>query len=174
MTGWIAFAVMTMIAAGLGFALKRRADAELEALRQRSSAEVSELKSEARGRVDRIEREAKRTKAAARDDLLTELLPALDSLVLARDQLSDEEVRRGLDLVVADFRRALAKHGVEAVSPSPDDEFDPEVHEAVETMESSELTPGRVGRCHREGYRAGDRVLRPALVGVVRPPTPEE
>ena len=44
----------------------------------------------------------------------------------------------------------------------------PNVHEAVETFESAELPAGSIGRCHRSGWRADGRVIRPALVGVVR------
>ncbi len=173
MMGWVAFAVMLVIAIVLALALKRRNDAEMSALREQSRAEVLDLKSEARGRVDRLEREAGRSRNDSRDQLLGELLPAFDALSLARQQILDDDVGRGLDLVVADFARALEKHGVERIAPQPDDVFDPEVHEAVETLESDELTPGRVGRCHREGWRTDAKILRPALVGVVRAPQPE-
>jgi molecular chaperone GrpE len=47
--------------------------------------------------------------------------------------------------------------------------FDPNLHEAISQMES-ELPPGTVVQVLQRGYRAGDRLLRPALVVVAKAP----
>jgi molecular chaperone GrpE len=172
MMGWVAF-VLAIVAAAVFFVVyHRRQDATLTELRESARNEMSELKHEARSRVDRLEREADRSKHSARDKLLDDLLPVIDALLLARDNAPDDDARVGLELVVTEFERALTRHGVDAVTPQPGDRFDPQVHEAVEALDDDEIEPGRIGRCHRRGWQSEQRVLRPALVGVVKATAP--
>jgi len=169
MTGWVLFVITLFVAIALGLALKRRTDDQLASLEEKARGEVADVKSQARGRVDRLEREAGKAKNDARDGLLRDIIPVFDALMLAYEQTTDESVRDGLQLVIADFEKTLKRHGVEAVAPSPGEAFDPTVHEAVETMETNDVDAGSVGRLHRQGWRTEDRVLRAALVGVAKP-----
>jgi molecular chaperone GrpE len=61
----------------------------------------------------------------------------------------------------------LKKHGIVEYSPLKE-KFDPNKHEAVFDYEDEELTPGTVGQVLQSGYKIGDRVLRPAKVGVIK------
>ena len=49
-------------------------------------------------------------------------------------------------------------------------QFDPELHEAVQRVEDSDQTPGTVAFVMLKGYTMGDRLIRPAMVGVVVEP----
>jgi molecular chaperone GrpE len=61
----------------------------------------------------------------------------------------------------------LKKHNIVEMNPLKE-KFDPNKHEAVFDYEDEELTPGTVGQVLQTGFKIGDRVLRPAKVGVVK------
>ncbi|HEU5006908.1 MAG TPA: nucleotide exchange factor GrpE, partial [Jatrophihabitantaceae bacterium] len=66
---------------------------------------------------------------------------------------------------------AFSKLGLEAFGEQGDP-FDPTVHEAVMHNESDEVSVPTCTTVMRKGYRHGDRLLRPAMVGVTDPATP--
>lgn len=61
----------------------------------------------------------------------------------------------------------LKKHGITEYKPLKE-KFDPTKHEAVFDYEDTELTPGTVGQVLQTGFKIGERVLRPAKVGVIK------
>lgn len=168
--GWILFIMTVVAAAILGISFKRNMEDKLDALRASSRAELTDVRTEARDRVHRLEREAGRSKNDARDKLLDDLLPALDAIALAHASTADPEVRQGLELAINEFERALARHEIVPVEPTPGDAFDPELHEAVEAVETDVVAPGTIARLHRNGWKSADRVLRNAMVGVAKAP----
>ena len=105
-------------------------------------------------------------------DLIARLLPGLDDLHKALDHKPegiDEAWAKGLELSVRKLEEALRAHGLEAID-AVGKPFDPSVHEAIGHEESAELPEDTVVRELRRGYRIRDRVVRPALVKVARPP----
>jgi molecular chaperone GrpE len=105
-------------------------------------------------------------------DLIARLLPGLDDLHKALDHKPegiDEAWARGLELSVRKLEEALRTHGLEAID-AVGKPFDPAVHEAIGHEESSEHPEDTVVQELRRGYRIRDRVVRPALVKVARPP----
>lgn len=94
----------------------------------------------------------------ANSQLLKRLLPAMDTLMLAKKHLSDP----GLDLSVQQMLDALNSEGVERIE-TIGAEFDPNLMEAIH------VTPGEEGKVVdeiRAGYTLYGRVLRPAQVAV--------
>ncbi len=73
----------------------------------------------------------------------------------------------GVELTERELLKALEKHGVKKFSPEGQ-KFDPNVHQAMFEMEHPELPPGHVAQVMQAGYMIGERVLRPAMVGVVK------
>jgi len=61
----------------------------------------------------------------------------------------------------------LKKHNIIEYVPLKE-KFDPHKHEAVFDYEDDELSPGTVGQVLQSGFKIGDRVLRPAKVGVIK------
>lgn len=61
----------------------------------------------------------------------------------------------------------LKRHGVVEFEPLLE-KFDPNKHEAVFDYEDEEVAPGTVGQVLQSGFKIGDRILRPAKVGVVK------
>jgi len=101
------------------------------------------------------------------------LLPVLDDANRALAHAPDGVVEgwlKGVRLTVQQLEDVLASVGVERVSAvgSP---FDPKLHEAVGAEETAEHPEDTVVVELRPGYRMHDRVLRPALVKVARPPS---
>jgi len=76
---------------------------------------------------------------------------------------------KGVELSVRKLEDALRAHGLEAIE-AVGKPFDPKVHEAIGHEESSEHPEDTVVEVLRPGYRVRDRVVRPALVKVARPP----
>jgi molecular chaperone GrpE len=105
-------------------------------------------------------------------DLIARLLPGLDDLHKALDHVPegiDEAWARGLELSVRKLEEALRAHGLETID-ALGKPFDPAEHEAIGHEESSEHPEDTVVQELRRGYRIRDRVVRPALVKVARPP----
>jgi len=105
-------------------------------------------------------------------DLIARLLPALDDLHKALDHKPagvDESWVKGLELSVRKLEEALGAHGLEQIH-AVGALFDPKLHEAIGYEESSEHPEDTVTSELRRGYRIRDRVVRPALVKVARPP----
>jgi len=105
-------------------------------------------------------------------ELISRLLPGLDDLHKALDHQPegmDEAWAKGLELSVRKVEEALRAHGLETIE-AVGRPFDPSVHEAIGHEESSEHPEDTVVQVLRPGYRIRDRVVRPALVKVARPP----
>jgi molecular chaperone GrpE len=102
--------------------------------------------------------------------LLKDLLPVIDNLDRA---LEHGEVKGPLGEGVAATRRifeeTLGRHGVKGFT-TVGEAFDPNRHEAMQQVETSEVAPGTVVSEMVRGYLLNDRLVRPALVAVAVAP----
>jgi molecular chaperone GrpE len=80
---------------------------------------------------------------------------------------SSEVIAEGVRRTASSFENSLAAAGVEPID-AVGEMFDPELHEAIETVEGAPGDEGRVIAQHTRGYKIGDRLLRPARVKVGR------
>ncbi|MBV8719307.1 MAG: nucleotide exchange factor GrpE [Chloroflexi bacterium] len=101
--------------------------------------------------------------------VLTRLLPILDDFFRALANASEAELQsswgQGVQLVERNLRGLLAAEGVEPI-PAEGAEFDPRLHEAVAQLPVADVPEGHVAQVVRQGYRKGDRILRPTQVVV--------
>jgi molecular chaperone GrpE len=108
------------------------------------------------------------------EDAARALLPVLDNLRRAVEHAgeagAEEYFVSGLQLVVREFESALERLGVVPV-PAVGERFDPAIHDAIAAEESDDVTEDTVVAELVPGYRLHDRLLRPAIVRVVRPRT---
>ena len=125
----------------------------------------------------RSRKEIREAEIQGREDLIRELLPVFDNLERAgqhAEKATDVQgLADGVQMVLRIFFDTLTKldvHRVESVGKA----FDPALHEAIQQMESTEHPPGTIAAEVQPGYRAGDRLLRPAMVVVARAPAPAE
>ena len=120
----------------------------------------------------RMRQEQLETIQHASAELIARLLPVLDDLhnVLEhKPEGIDESWVKGLELSVRKLEEALGTHGLQPIE-SIGSRFDPMLHEAVGEEESADHPEDTVVSELRRGYRIRDRVVRPALVKVARPP----
>ncbi len=103
----------------------------------------------------------------AATNLIEKLLPSLDYLEIAMNGASDEEKKsgwfKGVEMAVRALNETLRNEGLEQIGA--DGQFDPTLHEAVDTRVGDE---GKVLEITRKGYKLNGKVLRPAQVIVGR------
>jgi molecular chaperone GrpE len=108
-----------------------------------------------------------------RDEFFREILPVFDNLeraVAHVEKATDvQSVAEGIQMVLRQLGDTLGKLGVTRIQ-TVGTPFDPAVHEAVQHFETTEHPPGVVAAEVQAGYRAQDRLIRPALVVVAKAP----
>ena len=117
----------------------------------------------------RMSRERDETVRRTREDLLHDLLPVIDnlerSLAASASRGVDAAFIEGQRLLLDQWFRLTEKYGLKSVE-AVGKPFDPQVHEAIQHIASEQHPPGTVISETRRGYRAGERLLRPAQVVV--------
>ena len=97
-------------------------------------------------------------------DIIGSFLPVLDNLEkAAATKTEDENMRQGIELVVKQILDIFAKFGVEKIE-TVGKPFDPEVHEAVSSVQDETLGEKIVKEEFRTGYKIGLKVIRHAMV----------
>lgn len=104
------------------------------------------------------------------EELIKELLHVLDNLERAIEHSESTEetgpIVEGIKLVHKQFLSCLEKFGVKPINAAGGEKFDPKLHQAIERIESDEITPGLIISEMLRGYVLRDRLLRPSLVVV--------
>lgn len=115
----------------------------------------------------RTQREKEATYGDAKATTLKMLLPVLDNFDRAADNKTDEiEVyRKGVEMTLTQLGDILKSLEVESFG-EVGDEFDPNIHSAVMTVENPDLPENSVAGVFEKGYKMGDRILRFATVQV--------
>lgn len=142
--------------------LQREFD-ELKDKYMRANAEFENIKK-------RMEKEKLNAMAYANESFAKDLLDVLDALEAAvnvecQDEISlkiKEGVQNTLDL----FLKKLEKHGVALISE--EEVFDPNLHEAMFHVDSSDHQSGEIVQVLQKGYKISDRVIRPTKVSVAK------
>ena len=134
-----------------------RLAADMENLRRRTAREVSDAKLYA-------------VTAFARDILTVgdNLQRTIGAVTIEEGEEGDSRLKsllEGVEMTERDLVNVLARHGITRVDPKGE-RFDPNVHEAVVQMPDPSVPAGLVAVVMQPGYMIGERVLRPAMVGV--------
>jgi molecular chaperone GrpE len=146
-------------------------------------SEVEKLKSENALLLDRVarmqaefenfrkrsQREQVEFREYAMSDTLKQLLPILDSLdrALKTEGMSVADFHSGIELIDRQFHDVLTRLGVEPIA-AQGQPFDPNLHHAIQMVETTEVPDHHVLDELQRGYRLRDRVLRPAMVRVAQ------
>jgi molecular chaperone GrpE len=161
-------------AADAGVTLEPESDPEVTGLR----AEVADLKdkylrtlAEAENTRKRIRQQSEDSVRLQREGFLRDLLPIVDNLEraieAARAGGEKTPIVEGVEMVLRSLLDFLKSHGVTQLS-AVGQPFDPQRHEAVDHVESSQHPPNTVINEFHRGYQIGDRTLRPARVTVAK------
>jgi molecular chaperone GrpE len=140
------------------------AQARFEQVRAELRRETDELR-------QRLTRTADERVAREKAAFIAALLPVIDNLRRAVEAAvsggSTDALLDGLHGTIAGFDSALAQAGAEPIE-AEGQPFDPEIHEAVDTVEVEPEREGTVTAQYSRGYRLGNQLLRPARVQVGR------
>jgi molecular chaperone GrpE len=125
----------------------------------------------------RMQRDKVEALRFANEPLIRDLLPILDNLERAVSHAqgggNSQPLVEGVSLVLRSFLDMVEKHGVSRVS-AKGQVFDPAKHEAMAQVENTEVVPNTVVDEYAPAYLLHDRLLRPALVVVAKPPADEK
>ena len=99
-------------------------------------------------------------------DVVEVILPVLDNLENAvKVNTKDEEYKKGIELVLKQFNDVLRSKGVEEIK-AEGETFDPELHEAVRSVQDEEKGEKEIVEVYRKGYKVGSKVIRHSMVAV--------
>jgi molecular chaperone GrpE len=148
----------------------KQKNAELNDRMLRLAAEMENLRK-------RSERELGDTRTYAIAGFARDMLTATDSLSRALMMLPPEaretadgplkSLIDGIELTEREMQRLLAKHGVKPIE-AEGEKFDPHKHQAMFEVPDPTRPEGTVVQVVQAGFSIGDRVLRPAMVGVAK------
>jgi molecular chaperone GrpE len=131
--------------------------ADMENLRRRTEREISDAKTYA-------------VTSFARDmlgsaDNLRRALESVPDSARASMEAALTALIEGVELTERDLLKTLERHGVRKIDPLAE-KFDPNLHQAMFEAPDATIAKGLVSKVVQSGYKIGERVLRPALVGV--------
>ncbi|HOE74874.1 MAG TPA: nucleotide exchange factor GrpE [bacterium] len=134
---------------------------ELKAGWQRCQAEFDNFRR-------RTEEEKTKWHHDAQADVILQILPVVDNFELALTHLSDKQKEdptvQGIFHIQAQLEAALHNMGVEKIKASVGGQFDPALHEAVDSTAGKGGTV--IDSIVQHGYRLGNTILRPSKVVV--------
>ncbi|TRY17861.1 nucleotide exchange factor GrpE [Tessaracoccus rhinocerotis] len=114
----------------------------------------------------RVDRDRNLARQAGVEAVVTDLMPVLDSIALAR---THDDLAGGFKLVADELEKVTGKYGLVAFG-EVGEEFDPNRHDALmEIPIEGGVTVTTVSQVMQQGYAIGERVIRPARVGVANP-----
>lgn len=155
-----------------GSATAPEAESELDKVKAERAAyldRAARIQAEFENYRKRSAREQQEFREYAVAEAVKTLLPILDSLdrALKTNAASLEDFRSGIELIDKQFHAALAKVGVEPIE-AEGQEFDPNLHQAIQMVDSGEVEDNHVLQELQRGYKLKERLLRPAMVRVAR------
>ena len=158
---------------------KNLADELLATTRELESAKDNYLRAQAE--IMNVQRRAATDLEKARkysiEQFATELLDVKESLEQAcgvevsnETDASIQAMRDGIELTLKQLTNVFERFSLEELNPQPGEVFDPQMHQAMTTQPSDEFDTNQIAVVFRKGYRLHDRLIRPAMVVVVKNP----
>ncbi len=143
-------------------------EAEVHSAREQLLRALAEMQNQRK----RFQQERETQRKLATQDLIRELIPVLDNfertIRSAQSGASVQSLLEGVLQVDRQLRSALeSRHFQRIASDGP---FDPRLHEAVATVEASDVPEGEIVEELEPGYAIDDMVIRPSKVRVARKP----
>ena len=131
--------------------------AEMENLRRRTEREVADARAYGATNFARD--------ILAVADNMERALKALDDEIRDKAEAGVKALLDGVELTERELINVMEKHGVRKIEPQGQ-KFDPNMHQAMYEIPDPSVPAGTVVQVMQPGYTIGERVLRPALVGV--------
>jgi len=122
----------------------------------------------------RTERERRDASKYAISNFAQDLLAVGDNLARATQSLEQAEENKadviktlvdGIEMTEREILNIFSRHGINKLEPQGE-KFDPNLHQAIYEVDDPSVPSGMVMEVMQAGYTIGDRILRPAMVGV--------
>jgi molecular chaperone GrpE len=133
--------------------------AEMENLRRRTEREVADA------RAYGVTSFARDILAVA--DNMERAMKALDDEIRDKADAGVKALLDGVELTERELIKVMEKHGVKKLEPHGQ-KFDPNLHQAMFELPDPSVPAGTIVQVMQPGYTIGERVLRPALVGIAK------
>ncbi|TKI68979.1 nucleotide exchange factor GrpE [Sulfurimonas crateris] len=120
----------------------------------------------------RLEKEKYTAVEYSNEKFAKDMIPVMDALQMALSSTQNindpqehlEKLKEGIELTLKQLTNSLQKHGVTMVSH--EEPFDPNIHNAIQSVDSDTVQSGQIVQTFQTGYRYKDRPLREAMVVV--------
>ena len=144
-----------------------KAAADEKAAAEAESERYMRLMAEFQNYKRRAAKEKTDTLQYANEKIVGDLLPVIDNFerALATETDDLEGYAKGMQLIFEQFKKALENAGLEEIK-AMDEEFDPNVHNAVMTDNVEDKDDGKITKVLQKGYKLRDKVVRPSMVAV--------
>jgi len=107
----------------------------------------------------------------ANESFVVDLLPIIDSLDISEKHIKEAKdfkaVQEGVDMIHLQIQKFLKDIGVERIK-TVGEKFDPNLQEAIETVDAKDKEDGLIVEELKPGYKLNGRLLRPASVKIVK------
>ncbi|RMB62000.1 nucleotide exchange factor GrpE [Tessaracoccus antarcticus] len=137
------------------------------ALAAERTSDLQRLQAEYVNYKRRVDRDRSLSRQSGVEAVVADLMPVLDSISLAREH---DDLGGGFKMVAEALEKVAAKHGLTSFG-AVGEVFDPNRHDALMEipMEGTEVEVTTISQVMQQGYALGDRIIRPARVGVANP-----
>ena len=143
--------------------LQKKHDENYDAL-LRATAEIENIKK-------RSQKEVENAYKYSTESILQEIIPIYDSLSLScnlsDEKTTKEQLDQGNKLLLSMFQKIFEKNNIEEINPEGES-FNPEFHQAISTIENNNEENDKITEVVQKGYLLNNRVIKPALVIVVK------
>ena len=120
----------------------------------------------------RMDRDQDLLRSNYKSGVLEKFIPVLDDLELAyQHRPEDGEAAswaEGIELIIRKFNSVLENDGLTKINVKAGDKLDPNIHLAVSSEDSDEYGSDEISEVLQNGYRMGEKIVRPAMVRVAR------
>ncbi|QGS51782.1 nucleotide exchange factor GrpE [Spiroplasma tabanidicola] len=122
--------------------------------------------------VRRYQNEAASVRKYGGEKLATELLPAIDMFrSVLKTSPDNPEIKNyliGFEMIINQIDQALSNAGLSMIQTKIGDELDPNIHNAIDQIETKDVKSGRIAAIVSNGYRLHDRVIKHVGVKVAK------
>ena len=143
--------------------LQKKHDENYDAL-LRATAEIENIKK-------RSQKEVENAYKYSTESILQEIIPIYDSLSLScslsDEKITKEQLDQGNKLLLSMFQKIFEKNNIEEINPEGES-FNPEFHQAISTIENNNEENDKITEVVQKGYLLNNRVIKPALVIVIK------
>ena len=118
-------------------------------------------------RMRRCKQDASHAINIAIENFTRDLIPLVGDIAQALT-ICDGPTRLGLEMIEKNLKNTLKKHGIEEIVAEVGQDFDPNLHHAISTVEQDGFDEGKIVSIVQRGYRLNNKVINATMVVVAK------